>query len=382
MIQELQAKFIDLYSVTPRMFRSPGRINIIGEHTDYNDGFVLPAAIDKEIVFAVAPNTTGTFRFYAADLNDFGEFPDIVPQTDKKWANYLLGVVAQMQKKGFSVPSVDVVFGGNVPLGAGLSSSAALECGFAFALNAIFDFGFSTIDLVKMSQLTEHEFVGLRCGIMDQFAVMFGKKDSVVRLDCRSLEYQHFPFILNDYAIVLCNSNVKHELASSEYNVRRHEGEEGVRVLSSHYPEIRSLRDATLEQLECCKSELSEKSYMRCKYVIEENQRVLTACEAMLRGDVEMVGKMMYATHEGMSKLYEASCKEIDEMVDIARTSSAVVGSRIMGGGFGGCTISVVKKSAVEDFKQMMNEQYYKRYNTPSVIYDIVVSDGTNEIML
>ena len=277
MIQELRAKFIDLYSVTPRMFRSPGRINIIGEHTDYNDGFVLPAAIDKEIVFAVAPNTTGTFRFYAADLNDFGEFPDVVPQTDKKWANYLLGVVAQMQKKGFSVPSVDVVFGGNVPLGAGLSSSAALECGFAYALNAIFDFGISTIDLVKMSQLTEHEFVGLRCGIMDQFAVLFGKKDSVVRLDCRSLEYQHFPFILNDYVIVLCNSNVKHELASSEYNVRRHEGEEGVRVLSSHYPEIHSLRDATLEQLECCKSELSEKSYMRCKYVIEENQRVLTA---------------------------------------------------------------------------------------------------------
>ena len=211
---------------------------------------------------------------------------------------------------------------------------------------------------------------------------MFGEKDSVVRLDCRSLEYQLFPFTLNDYAIVLCNSNVKHELASSEYNVRRREGEDGVRVLASHFPEIRTLRDVSLEQLESCKSELSGKSYMRCKYVIEENQRVLTACNAMLRGDIETVGKMMYATHEGMSKMYEASCKEIDIMVDIARTSNDVVGSRIMGGGFGGCTISVVKKSAVEDFKQMMNIQYYKKYNMPSVIYDIVVNDGTNEIML
>ena len=377
MIQELRTKFIDLYSVTPRMFRSPGRINIIGEHTDYNDGFVLPAAIDKEIVFDVAPNNTGTFRFYAADLNDFSEFPDI-PQTDKKWANYLLGVVAQMQKKGFHVPSVDVVFGGNVPLGAGLSSSATLECGFAYALNAIFDFGFSTIELVKMSQLTEHEFVGLRCGIMDQFAVMFGKKDSVVRLDCRSLEYEYFPFDPQGYKLVLINSMVKHSLGN-EYNERRESCEKAVALMNREFGGVETLRDANYQMLETVKDGLTGDDYLRAKYVLDEKERVMAVCEALEAADYDTVGKKMYETHWGLSREYTVSCPELDFLVNTAQ-ECGVTGSRVMGGGFGGCTINLVRDTIYEKFVSRAKREYARKYGIVPEIYDVTIGDGSRKL--
>ncbi len=379
MIQEVKAKFVEEFSSKPRTFRSPGRINIIGEHTDYNEGFVLPAAIDKQIVFAIAPNTCGKFRFCAKDLNEYGEFPYVV-EVSQTWANYLLGVIAQIQKRGVQVPPVDVVFGGNVPLGAGLSSSAALECGFAYALNEIFNFGFSRLELVQMSQMAEHEFAHVNCGIMDQFAVMFGKKDHVIQLDCKTLEYQYFPLELHDYTILLCNSNVKHELVSSEYNVRRRETEAGVQVVASHFPNIHTMRDVTMEQLLQCAPEMQGKSFNRCKYVIEENIRLKRACQAMTEGDIKTVGAMMYGTHEGMSKLYEASCPEIDVMVEIAKTCDGVVGSRIMGGGFGGCTISLVQNDAVELFKKRIIAEYYQKYDKTPTIYEVAICDGTSEL--
>ncbi len=380
MLREIQKKFVEMFSKNPRLFRSPGRINIIGEHTDYNNGFVLPAAIDKEIYFAIAPNTQHKYRLYSYDKQSLCEVVEVAPQKSPHWCNYLLGVIAQMQKRGVVVPTVDLVFGGNIPVGFGLSSSAALECGFAYALNTIFNLGFSKLELVQMSQLAEHEYVGVHCGIMDQFAVMFGKQDSVIQLDCKTLEYQYFPFQLDGYTVLLCNSNVKHNLASSEYNVRRCESEAGVKVVASQYSGIQSLRDISMEQLENCKSQLQGKSYNRCRYVIEENNRLQNACQAMLRGDVQTIGEMMFETHEGLSKQYEVSCPEIDIMVEIARSCGGVVGSRMMGGGFGGCTISIVKNEAIALFKQKMKTEYYDKYNKEEAIFEVDLCDGTSEI--
>lgn len=231
-----------------------------------------------------------------------------------------------------------------------------------------------------MSQIAEHEYAGVKCGIMDQFAVMFGKKDSVVQLDCKTLDYQYFPLNFPDCTIMLCNSNVKHELASSEYNVRRKECEDGVRIVASHYENIHSLRDVSMEQLQSCASELQGKSFDRCKYVIEENLRLKNACRAMLQGDLNTVGEMMFATHNGLSKLYEVSCPELDVMVDIAHSCDGVVGSRIMGGGFGGCTISILRKDAVSEFKQRMQKEYYQKFNKQQSIFEVVITDGTSEI--
>lgn len=381
MLQEVRSKFVDLFAVTPRLFCSPGRINIIGEHTDYNNGYVLPAAITMNLYFAVAPNTCRSFRFYAYNLDESVVLSGVERSNTHLWANYLLGVIVQMQKHGAQIPTVDVVFGGDLPWGAGLSSSAALECGFAFALNEIFSLGFSKIELVKMSQLAEHEYVGLKCGIMDQYAVMFGKKNSVIQLDCKTLNAKYFPFDLKGYSLVLCNSGVKHELASSEYNVRRKECEIGVAVVAQHYDGIRTLRDVTKEQLHACESEMSSVVYTRCRYVIDENERVQQMCEALLAGNVKRVGELLYAGHEGMSKCYEASCVEIDEMISIARSCPAVLGSRIMGGGFGGSTISVVADDGIDEFSHKLKKEYYSKYNKPVSIVKVAIGDGTRELV-
>lgn len=380
MLREIKKTFIDRFSPNPRLFRSPGRINIIGEHTDYNNGFVLPAAIDKEIYFAIAPNTQNKFRFFSYDKQSQCEIDVIKTQESQHWCNYLLGVIAQMQKRGEIVPPVDLVFGGNVPIGFGLSSSAALECGFAYALNTIFNLGFSKLELVQMSQIAEHEYVGVQCGIMDQFAVMFGKQDNVIQLDCQTLDYHYFPLKLDGYTILLCNSNVKHSLASSEYNVRRRESEDGVKVVASQYSGIQSLRDVSMEQLQSCKSQLQGKSFNRCRYVIEENERLKNVCRALLQGDVQTVGKLMFETHDGLSKQYEVSCPEIDIMVEIAHSCEGVVGSRMMGGGFGGCTISIVKNEAIELFKKQMKIEYYEKYGKEESIFEVDLCDGTSEI--
>ncbi|MFD2512328.1 galactokinase [Pontibacter locisalis] len=381
-MQELiRNKFKDIFNLEPTLFRSPGRVNLIGEHTDYNDGFVLPAAINKEIFFAVAPTNTSSVRLYSFDMQEQADFDlEAIRVSDISWANYLLGVVAQFQKADLQVKGFDLLFGGNVPIGAGLSSSAAVECGLAFALNQIFDYGLDRMALAKVAQKAEHEFAGVRCGIMDQFASLFGKKEHVVKLDCRSLEYTYYPFDMSQYRIVLCDTQVKHSLASSEYNTRRMECEAGVAILQKHYHNLISLRDVTPEMLEEQRTEFDPVVFKRCMYVVQENKRVEEACEALQQGNLHLFGEKMYASHAGLQHDYEVSCPELDFLVAEAKQNTSVLGARMMGGGFGGCTINIVNIAAVEDFTHSMNEVYEKRFGMSLKTYVAEIVDGSSKI--
>jgi len=379
-VNDIKKKFIENFNVNPSLFRSPGRVNLIGEHTDYNDGFVLPAAIDKEIVVAISKSGSSKCKVFSVDMNESIEFTtEEIQPSSKSWANYFLGVIAQINKKGRKIEGFNCVFGGNIPLGAGLSSSAALECVFAYAFNDLFKLQFEKEEMVKMAQKAEHEYAGVKCGIMDQFASMFGKSDHVFRLDCRSLEYVYFPLKLTDYEIVLCNTKVAHSLASSEYNTRRQECETGVEILTKHY-DIQSLRDVANGQLESLKKEFDPIVYKRCSYVVNEIARVIDSCEKLQSNDLIGFGQDMYQTHEGLSKNYEVSCAELDFLVDKAKESGNVIGSRMMGGGFGGCTINLVKKSEQDNFINSVSESYRKRFSIDMEAYVVNIQDGTSRI--
>lgn len=379
MLQEIIDTFESCYQQQPVVVRSPGRVNLIGEHTDYNDGFVLPAAINKEIYFAVAPNGTNTFRAYAYDLQEEGAFDlSQVQRSEKIWANYLLGVIAQLQQAQYEVKGFDLVYGGNVPIGAGLSSSAAVECGLAYALNYIFGYNIPKFDLVKMAQMAEHEYAGVKCGIMDQFASMYGRQDHAVKLDCRSLDFDYYHLEMADYRIVLCDTQVKHNLASSEYNTRRQECEAGVALLQKHYPQVKSLRDVTVPMLEQHQEEFNPVVYKRCIYVVEENNRVEEACQALEQGDMKTFGEKMYASHRGLQHNYEVSCPELDFLVDQARDMDSVLGARMMGGGFGGCTINLVKLDALDSFVQRMEEAYQQQFGIALKTYVAEIVNGSS----
>ena len=358
------------------LYASAGRINLIGEHTDYNGGFVFPGAIDKAIMADIRANGTDKVNLYSIDLDESASFGlNEADAPSQQWARYVFGVCRETIKRGGSVKGFDAVFAGNVPLGAGLSSSAALESCFAFALNDLFNG--NTIDkfeLAKIGQSTEHNYCGVNCGIMDQFASVFGKKDCLIRLDCRSLEFEYFPFKLDGYRLVLVDSVVKHELVDSPYNKRRQSCENVARRLG-----IDTLRDADMEMLDAVKADISAEDYMRAKFVIEEKERVLDVCEALNRGDIETVGKLMYATHHGLSKDYEVSCEELDYLNDIAK-ECGVTGSRIMGGGFGGCTINLVADGIYDNFIATVTEKFNARYGHQPKIYDVVISDGARRV--
>ena len=358
------------------LYASAGRINLIGEHTDYNGGFVFPGAIDKAIMADIRPNGTDKVNLYSIDLDESASFGlNEADAPSQQWARYVFGVCRETIKRGGSVKGFDAVFAGNVPLGAGLSSSAALESCFAFALNDLFNG--NTIDkfeLAKIGQSTEHNYCGVNCGIMDQFASVFGKKDCLIRLDCRSLEFEYFPFKLDGYRLVLVDSVVKHELVDSPYNKRRQSCENVARRLG-----IDTLRDADMEMLDAVKTDISAEDYMRAKFVIEEKERVLDVCDALNRGDIETVGKLMYATHRGLSKDYEVSCEELDYLNDIAK-ECGVTGSRIMGGGFGGCTINLVADGIYDNFIATVTEKFNARYGHQPKIYDVVISDGARRV--
>jgi galactokinase len=379
--QRVLASFQHRYGTTPLLVRAPGRVNLIGEHTDYNEGFVLPAAIDKEIVFAVALNGLNSARLFSLDKTEAHELPlgatPLRPGATL-WANYLLGVVAQLQRRGVTVPGFDCVFGGNVPMGAGLSSSAAVECGLAFALNELLHLELSRLELARLAQRAEHEFAGVQCGIMDQFASLFGQAGQVVRLDCRSLEHQYFPFDSAAYHLVLCNSGVKHSLASSEYNTRRQECGQGVAVLSQYYPLVHSLRDATLAQLTQHRAELGEVVYRRCRYVVEENQRVEAASQHLAAGDMAAFGRQMYASHAGLRDDYQVSCPELDLLVELAQGQPAVLGARMMGGGFGGCTINLVPAAAVPGFIAATSVAFQQHLGRPLETYQTTIVGGVS----
>ena len=351
-IEFVRSRFIKHFDgKTGNIYMSPGRINLIGEHTDYNGGFVFPGAVDKGIMAEIRPNGTDTVMLYSIDLKDRVEFKVNDPEGPRaSWARYIYGVCQEMKALGVDVKGFNAAFYGDVPLGAGMSSSAALESCFAFALNDLFgDNKVSKWDLVLAGQATEHKYVGVNCGIMDQFASVFGKKDHLMRLDCRSMEFEYFPFNIDGYTLVLLDSKVKHALVDSPYNKRRQSCERVAQRLG-----IETLRDATMEMLDKVKSDITAEDYSRAKFVIEEKQRVLDVCDALQRGDCETVGKKMYETHEGLSKDYEVSCVELDYLNDIAK-ENGVTGSRIMGGGFGGCTINLVK-----------NDLYCLLYTSPS----------------
>ena len=376
MKDKLRTAFIERFSSNPVFYASAGRINLIGEHTDYNGGFVFPGAIDKYIITAININGTDKVRLYSVDMNQYTEFG--LREEDKpaeQWACYVFGVCREVIKRGFEVKGFDAVFAGNVPLGAGLSSSAALESCFAYALNDLFnDNKISILELALIGQSTEHNYCGVNCGIMDQFASVFGKKDCLMRLDCRSLEFKYFPFKPVGYKLVLVNSQVKHELVDSPYNKRRESCERVAKTLG-----VETLRDADMSMLEAAKAQISDEDYKRAVYVIGEKQRVLDVCEALEKGDYETVGQRMYETHHGLSKDYEVSCEELDFLNDVAK-ECGVTGSRIMGGGFGGCTINLVKEDLYDTFVQTAKTKFNEKYGIEPIIIDVVISDGAHKV--
>lgn len=377
---EVRNKFRELFNKEPLLVRSPGRINLIGEHTDYNDGFVMPAAIDQEIIFAIAPSGTETSSIFALKYNEQVTVSLAAPKKvdAPKWANYLLGVLYQLVRDGYHVKPFNCVFGGEVPLGAGLSSSAALECGYAFALNELFNLNIDKLKLVKMAQWSEHHYVGVKCGIMDQFASMMGKEGHVILLDCRSLEYRYSPIDLSDYTIVLCDTKVKHSLVDSEYNTRRAECEEGASILKRYYPQLKSLRDVTSDMVEKHRHEFPGKVYQRCSYVVGEIERVQLASKDLDAGNLRAFGAKMFETHEGLSKMFEVSCPELDFLVDEAKKHNYVVGARMMGGGFGGCTINLVRKASADQFIRQMTEAYQKQFDIDMQCYKVSIRNGTS----
>ncbi len=376
MEKKIKAIFNEKFGKEPEMYASAGRINLIGEHTDYNGGYVFPGAIDKVIMAAILPNGTDTVKVYSVDINEEAEFGLREEDAPKQqWARYIFGVCREIIKRGGTVKGFDAVFAGNVPLGAGLSSSAALESCFAYALNDLFNG--NTIDkfeLARIGQSTEHNYCGVNCGIMDQFASVFGKKDHLMRLDCRSMEFEYFPFKIDGYKLVLLDSKVKHALVDSPYNKRRQSCERVAKMLG-----VETLRDATMEALNAARGELTAEDYFRAKFVIEEKQRVLDVCDALQSGDCETVGRKMYETHNGLSKDYEVSCEELDFLNDIAR-ECGVTGSRIMGGGFGGCTINLVKDSLYEPFIATAKKEFKKKYGHEPVEIPVVISDGARKL--
>jgi galactokinase len=378
--ETVRKSFNEKFNTTGAVYAAPGRVNLIGEHTDYNLGFVLPGAIDKAIILEIKPNGTESFNVKSIDFNEETSFVANGQKTPFAWANYILGVIMELKALGFTTPGFDCVFGGNIPLGGGLSSSAALESAFAFAINDMNGFGLSRMQLAKVGQLAEHNYAGVRCGIMDQFASLHGQKDMLMKLDCRSLEYELVPFQLDGYKVILLDTNVKHSLASSEYNVRRGQCEEGVAVIAKKHSQVESLRDVTLEMLAEIKNEVSPVVYNRCEYVVKENIRLNAACDALKQGDILSFGKEMYGSHEGLSKYYEVSCKELDFLVDVAKSTSGVIGSRMMGGGFGGCTINVVAEANHDEFVAAAVAQFEKQFGKKPTVYDVVISDGARKI--
>jgi len=376
MQKNLEKVFADRFGGEGNVYASAGRINLIGEHTDYNGGFVFPGAIDKVIMAVIRPNGLEKVRVFSVDINEYVEFGLKEEDAPKEsWARYIFGICREIQKCGGDVKGFDAVFAGNVPLGAGLSSSAALESCFAFALNDLFNGNkIDKFELAKIGQSTEHNYCGVNCGIMDQFASVFGRKGNLMRLDCRSMEYEYFPFNPKDYRLVLVDSRVKHELADSPYNKRRESCERVAKRLG-----IETLRDATMEDLENIKSDITSEDFFRAKFVIEEKERVLAVCDALNKDDYETVGQKMYETHHGLSKDYEVSCVELDYLNDIAK-ECGVTGSRIMGGGFGGCTINLVKDGLYDNFIATAKTKFKEKYGHEPVVYPVIISEGAHKI--
>lgn len=358
---------------------SPGRINIIGEHIDYNDGFVLPAAIDKIICFAFEKNNSNTSKIIAIDLEEEFEIDlnDEIHLNDKTWTNYLRGVINQLKINDFKFEGFNCVFSSNIPVGSGLSSSAALECGFLYGINELFNLDIKRIDIALMGQKAEH-WVGINCGIMDQFSSVMGQENKVIKIDCRTLEFEYHDANFSDYSLILFDSNVKHSLMTSAYNQRRQQCEEGISIIKTHFPEINSFRDCTEEHVLSLEHLMSKEVFKRSHFVVKEINRVIQACEALDKGNIEVLGQLLFETHEGLSTGYEVSCPELDFLVDTVKEEKAVIGSRLMGGGFGGCTINLIKKGEEEAIKSKLSKMYLEAFGIALKIYDVKIGNGTS----
>ncbi len=379
LVQSVSSIFKSKFEKEPILVIAPGRINLIGEHTDYNEGFVMPAAVDKHFVFAVAPNDSHQFNIFSKDYNTLISFNTSALKAGGEWQHYLMGVIDGIQQRGHALKGVDCVFSGDIPGGAGMSSSAALCSGFGFALNHIFEFNLTRLELARIGQHAEHHFAGVKCGIMDQYASLFGKKDAAFLLDCRSLEHEYLPFHFPEIEVVLIDTKVKHALASTAYNDRRAACEEGVSVLRKSRPAIHALRDASLQELELIRPFISEDVFIKCRFVLQEIHRTQHGAALLRVGDLSSFGKLMYETHWGLSKEYEVSCIESDLLVDIAlQFPGEVLGARMMGGGFGGCTINLVRKEALEKYSQKVKEKYVATFKKEPDFYSTKLMQGVH----
>lgn len=379
LIQNTTTFFEKSFGTTPqKVVLSPGRINIIGEHIDYNDGYVLPAAIDKVICFAFEKNETKKSKIIAIDLNE--EFEADLTQeivlSDVVWTNYIRGVIKQLQDNGFLFEGFNCVFSSNIPVGSGLSSSAALECGMIFGIAALFDLKIEKTDIALLGQKAEH-WVGINCGIMDQFSSVHGLENKVIKLDCNTLDFEYHNADFKDYSLVLFDSNVKHSLFTSEYNTRRIECEQGLKIIKNNFPEVKSFRDCTEVQLLSIQDKINETVFKRVHFVVKEINRVIKACEALDNGNIELLGQLLFETHYGLSQEYEVSCAELDMLVDTAKKDTAIIGSRLMGGGFGGCTINLIKKGHENEVKSKFSNLYLDTFGIELKFYDVKISNGT-----
>ena len=378
---KIQEKFEALFGEEGILYTSAGRINLIGEHTDYNGGYVFPGAINFGIMAAIKPNGTDTVKLFAINRDEYVEF-DMTEEDlpEQHWPRYIFGVCREIIKRGGTVKGFNAVFAGDVPIGAGLSSSAALESTFAYALNDLFNNNqIDKFELAKIGQSTEHNYCGVKCGIMDQFASLFGKEGSLIRLNCKTGEYKYFPFHPQGYKLVLIDTCVKHSLADSAYNKRRESCERAAAAIRKNHPEVEFLSDAKRVWLDEVREEITEEDFLRAEYVIGEVQRVLDVCDALERDDYETVGEMMYQTHFGLSRLYEVSCEELDFLNKLARKLD-VTGSRVMGGGFGGCTINLVKEELHDRFVETAVEKFTEKFGHAPKVYEVVISNGARKL--
>ena len=381
MKDKIKHSFQQYFSKKGKLFAAPGRINLIGEHTDYNNGFVLPGAIDKSFYLMISPNGNLICNVYALDFNEFISFSvqdTTLPELG--WAKYLFGVVKELQQLGKEIGGFDAVVASEIPVGAGISSSAAFTSVTGTAINDLFHLGLSQTELAKVGQMCEHHYVGVRCGIMDQFVSLFGAEGKLIRLDCKSLDYQYVPFKPLGFSIILLDTQVKHSLASSEYNARRAECESGVAQLKKSYPHIESLRDVTLDMLNTHRSEFSPVVYNRCSFVVEENIRVMETCASLELGDYEKVGHLMNESHQGLNKKYEVSCAELNLLQEVALRFDGVLGSRMMGGGFGGCTINLLKEEVVDDFVLECSERFNKKFWKEIRVIEVAIGSGARAL--
>ena len=379
-VNQVMGAFQQRFSQIPQVFHAPGRVNIIGEHTDYNEGFVLPAAIDKAIYVAVAKRDDKEIHLYSLEFqSSFRSHLDELRPVAEGWPNYILGVAAQLSKRGYQSGGFNLVFHGDVPIGSGLSSSAAVECATAYALNSVYDLKIPPLELAFIAQKAEHEFAGVMCGIMDQFASIFGKKDHAIQLDCRSMEYRYIPLEMEGHKIVLFNTNVRHSLASTEYNTRREQCERGVAMVREHVKEVKSLRDVTQAMLEKYVSG-DPIIFRRCSYVINENLRLLEATDHLKKGDLPALGELMFRSHEGLSEEYEVSCKELDFLVNYVKHQPGVIGARMMGGGFGGCTINIIEEEKIDSLTRALKPAYNQAMHLDLDIYIAKTGEGAGEV--